>query len=120
MNDESTKKVSDEPSEESLADMPDTTDTTRFRPRPGRGHHTHLRAGDLVRIDADLLEHFGSADGAAVTVSTVIPTSACVLGSRADLPPSAQRAVRRRRRGGSVWSKSILNVVTSVRASARS
>ena len=42
--------------------MPDTTDTTRFRPRPGRGHHTHLRAGDLVRIDADLLKHFGSAD----------------------------------------------------------
>jgi uncharacterized protein (DUF4415 family) len=62
MNDETTKKASDEPSEQSLADMPDTTDTSRLRPRPGRGHHTHLRAGELVRIDADLLEHFGSAD----------------------------------------------------------
>jgi hypothetical protein len=62
MNDESTKKVSDEPSEESLADMPDTTDTIRFRPRPGRGHHTHLRVGDLIRIDADLWDHFGSAE----------------------------------------------------------
>jgi hypothetical protein len=56
-------KQSPEPSAESLAEMPEVTDGERFRRIPGRGHHVHRRAGDLVRIDADLWEHFGSAEG---------------------------------------------------------
>lgn len=61
MNDESTKKTP-EPSAESVAEMPEVTDEQRFRRVPGRGHHARLRAGDLVRIDADLWGYFGSAE----------------------------------------------------------
>jgi hypothetical protein len=56
------KKATPEPSAESLAEMPEVTDAHRFRRVPGRGHHANLRAGDLVRIDADLWAHFGSAE----------------------------------------------------------
>ena len=55
-------KVAPEPSAQSLAEMPEVTDERRFRRVPGRGHHSSLRAGDLVRIDPDLLAYFGSAD----------------------------------------------------------
>jgi hypothetical protein len=61
MSDESTK-ANPEPSAESLAEMPEVTDEVRFRRIPGRGHHTGLRAGDLVRIDPDVWPHFGSAE----------------------------------------------------------
>ena len=61
MSDESTKPVP-EPTPESLAEMPEVTDERRFRRVPGRGHHTGLRAGDLVRIDPDLLAYFGSGE----------------------------------------------------------
>jgi hypothetical protein len=61
MSDESTKAIP-EPSAESLAEMPEVTDDRRFRRIPGRGHHASLRAGDLVRIDSDLLAYFGSGE----------------------------------------------------------
>jgi hypothetical protein len=61
MSNESTK-ATPEPSAESLAEMPEVTDERRFRRIPGRGHHANLRAGDLVRIDADLWSYFGSTE----------------------------------------------------------
>ena len=54
------KKQSD-PSAESLEEMPELDDE-RFRRRPGRGHHAHRSAGEIVTIDADLFSHFGSAE----------------------------------------------------------
>jgi hypothetical protein len=44
------------------AEMPEVADERRFRRIAGRGHHTNLRAGNLVRIDPDLLAYFGSAE----------------------------------------------------------
>ncbi|WP_437963691.1 hypothetical protein WMF04_28675 [Sorangium sp. So ce260] len=35
---------------------------SKFRRRPGRGHHTHLRAGPAVTIDPDIWPHLGSAE----------------------------------------------------------
>jgi hypothetical protein len=61
MSDESTE-AAPEPSVESLAEMPEVTDERRFRRIAGRGHHVNRRGGDLVRIDADLLAYFGSAE----------------------------------------------------------
>jgi uncharacterized protein (DUF4415 family) len=61
MNDDSTKKATEptEPSEESVAEMPEIA-PPRFRRRPGRGHHTACRVGEIVAIDVDLWPHFGS------------------------------------------------------------
>ena len=57
----STKKASEdtEPTAESLAEMPEINDS-RFRRRPGRGHHTACSVGEIVTIDTDLWPHFGS------------------------------------------------------------
>ena len=71
MSDESTKKTP-EPSAESLAEMPEITDERRFRRVPGRGHHASLRAGDLVRIDPDLLAFFGSAEAVNKALRDVV------------------------------------------------
>ncbi|HEV3192422.1 MAG TPA: hypothetical protein VGY54_18050 [Polyangiaceae bacterium] len=71
MSDESTK-ATPEPSAESLAEMPEVTDERRYRRVPGRGHHAHLRAGELVRIDADLWPHFGSADAVNKALREVV------------------------------------------------
>jgi hypothetical protein len=71
MSDESTK-ATPEPSAESLAEMPEVTDERRFRRIPGRGHHVNLRAGDLVRIDADLLAYFGSAEAVNKALRDVV------------------------------------------------
>ena len=54
------KKQTD-PITESLEEMPEINDE-RFRRRPGRGHHAHRSAGEIVAIDADLWGHFGSAE----------------------------------------------------------
>jgi hypothetical protein len=61
MSDESTKKEIEEgdPGAESLAEMPEINDS-RFRRRPGRGHHTTRSVGEIVAIDTDLWPHFGS------------------------------------------------------------
>jgi hypothetical protein len=61
MSDPSTKPSPD-PTEQSLAEMPELTDERRLQRRPGRGHHSKLQAGDLVRIAPDLLAYFGSAE----------------------------------------------------------
>ena len=50
-----------EPSAASLEEMPEVDDE-RFRRRPGRGHHTTRAAGEVVVIDADVWDHFGSAE----------------------------------------------------------
>jgi hypothetical protein len=71
MSDESTKKTP-EPSAESLAEMPEVTDERRFRRVSGRGHHASLRAGDLVRIDPDLLAFFGSAEAVNKALRDVV------------------------------------------------
>jgi hypothetical protein len=71
MSDESTK-AAPEPSPESLAEMPEVTDEGRFRRIPGRGHHSGLRAGDLVRIDSDLLAYFGSAEAVNKVLREVV------------------------------------------------
>ena len=44
-----------------VAEMPEI-DPTKLRRRPGRGHHAHLRSGELVAVDADLWPYFGSAE----------------------------------------------------------
>jgi hypothetical protein len=71
MSDESTKPTP-EPSDESLAEMPEITDERRFRRIPGRGHHANLRAGDLVRIAPDLWAHFGSAEAVNKALREVV------------------------------------------------
>jgi hypothetical protein len=48
------------------------TDEQRFRRIPGRGHHVNRRAGDLVRIDADLWAHFGSAEAVNKALREVV------------------------------------------------
>jgi hypothetical protein len=71
MSDESTKANS-EPSAESLAEIPEITDASRFRRIPGRGRHANLRAGDLVRIDPELLAYFGSAEAVNQALRDVV------------------------------------------------
>lgn len=62
MSDASTKNPDPtEPSAESLAEMPEI-DPAKLRRRPGRGHHAHLRSGELVAVDADLWPYFGSSE----------------------------------------------------------
>ena len=64
MSDASTRTNSPEPLEpsaESLDELPEI-DPSRFRRRPGRGHHVHLRTGEVVAIDPDLWDYFGSSE----------------------------------------------------------
>ncbi len=63
MSDASTKQTPEpvEPSAESLEEMPEI-DLQKLRRRPGRGHHAHLRGGELVAVDADLWPYFGSSE----------------------------------------------------------
>ena len=62
MSEEATSKMTetDEPSQESVQEMPEISEE-RFRRRPGRGHHAGRSTGSIVSIDADLWPHFGSA-----------------------------------------------------------
>ncbi len=71
MSNESTKPTP-EPTDESLAEMPEVTDEQRFRRVPGRGHHASLRAGDLVRIEPDLWAYFGSAEAVNKALRDVV------------------------------------------------
>jgi hypothetical protein len=63
MSDASTKTNPEtlEPSAESLAELPEI-DPSKLRRRPGRGHHAHLRGGELVAVDPDLWPYFGSTE----------------------------------------------------------
>lgn len=54
-------KKPNDPSAESLEEMPEINDE-RFRRRLGRGHHVERGAGEIVTIDAELYAHFGSAE----------------------------------------------------------
>jgi hypothetical protein len=65
-------KPTPEPTDESLAEMPEVTDEQRFRRVPGRGHHASLRAGDLVRIEPDLWAYFGSAEAVNKALRDVV------------------------------------------------
>jgi hypothetical protein len=71
MSDESTK-APPEPSDQSLAEMPEVTDERRFRRVAGRGHHASLRAGELVRIEPDLLAYFGSGEAVNKALREVV------------------------------------------------
>jgi hypothetical protein len=63
MSDASTNKSPDpeEPSAESLAQMPEI-DPSKHRRVPGRGHHVNLRTGPIVAVDPDLWPYFGSTE----------------------------------------------------------
>ena len=70
MSDESTPKKSDEPSAESLAEMPEI-DLSKNRVL-GRGRHVGRRAGELVRIEPELWPHFGSAEAVNKALRDVV------------------------------------------------
>ena len=59
-NDDAMKKQN-EPSAESLEEMPELDDQ-RFRRLPGRGRHVSRSVGEIVTIDAEIWAHFGSAE----------------------------------------------------------
>ena len=82
MSDESTKTASKqgEPSQASLDEMPEI-DEQRFRRRPGRGHHTARRTGEIVIIDAELWSHFGSAEAVNDALRRVVDDAKRVAGS---------------------------------------
>ena len=73
-------KKQNDPSPESLKEMPEIDDE-RFRRRPGRGHHAHLRVGGIVTIDADLWAHFGSAEAVNDALRRVVDDEKKVAGS---------------------------------------
>lgn len=53
--------IQDEPSVESLEEMPEIDDQ-RFRRLPGRGHHVNRGLGEMVAIEPEIWAHFGSAE----------------------------------------------------------
>ena len=79
MNDDAMKKQ-DEPSPESLEEMPEIDDQ-RFRRRPGRGHHANRSTGEVVTIDADLWAHFGSAEAVNDALRRVVIEGKKAAGS---------------------------------------
>ena len=79
MNDDAMKKQ-DEPSAESLEEMPEIDDQ-RFRRRPGRGHHASRSVGAIVTIDAELWSHFGSAEAVNDALRRVVAEGKKAAGS---------------------------------------
>lgn len=73
-------KKQNEPSAESLEEMPEIDDQ-RFRRRPGRGHHASRSAGEIVTIDADLWSHFGSAEAVNDALRRVVVDGKKAAGS---------------------------------------
>jgi hypothetical protein len=78
-NDDAMKKQ-DEPSAESLEEMP-AIDAQRFRRRPGRGHHVALSVGEIVTIEAELWSHFGSSQAVNDALRIVVAEQKKVAGS---------------------------------------
>ena len=78
-NDDAMKKQN-EPTAESLEEMPEIDDQ-RFRRRPGRGHHTGRSAGEIVTIDAELWSHFGSAEAVNDALRRVVADKKKAAGS---------------------------------------
>jgi hypothetical protein len=69
-----------EPSDDSLAEMPEIDDQ-RFRRRPGRGHHVARSVGEVVTIEADLWSHFGSAKAVNDALRRVVDEDKKASGS---------------------------------------
>jgi hypothetical protein len=79
MNDDAMKKQ-DEPSPESLEEMPEIDDQ-RFRRLPGRGHHVNRSPGAIVAIDPELWAHFGSAEAVNDALRRVVAEKKKAAGS---------------------------------------
>lgn len=73
MSDTSTKMSPEhiEPSAESLEEMP-PIDPSTHRRRPGRGHHAHLRGGELVAVDPDLWPYFRSSEAVNAALRSLV------------------------------------------------
>lgn len=69
-----------EPSAESLEEMPEINDQ-RFRRLPGRGHHASRSVGEIVTIDAELWAHFGSAEAVNDALRRVVAEREKAAGS---------------------------------------
>ena len=78
-NDDAMKKQN-EPSAESLEEMPEIDDE-RFRRLPGRGHHVSRSLGEIVAIDPELWAHFGSAEAVNDALRRVVSERKKVTGS---------------------------------------
>jgi hypothetical protein len=79
MNDDAMKKQN-EPSSESLEEMPEIDDQ-RFRRLPGRGHHASRSVGEIVTIDAELWAYFGSAEAVNDALRRVVAEGKKAAGS---------------------------------------
>jgi hypothetical protein len=79
MNDDS-MKTPNEPSAESLEEMPEINEP-RFRRRPGRGQHVGRSVGEIIAIDAELWSHFGSAEAVNDALRHVIAERKKASGS---------------------------------------
>jgi hypothetical protein len=71
--------MQDEPSVESLEEMPEIDDQ-RFRRLPGRGHHVNRSLGELV-ADPALWAHFGSAEAINDALRLVVSERKKAAGS---------------------------------------
>lgn len=79
MNDDAMKKQ-DEPSPESLEEMPELDDQ-RFRRLPGHGHHVNRSLGEIVTIDPELWAYFGSAEAVNDALRHVVSERKKAAGS---------------------------------------
>lgn len=79
MNDDAMKKQ-DEPSPESLEEMPEIDDQ-RFRRLPGCGHHVNRSLGEIVAIDPDLWAYFGSAEAVNDALRRIVSEKKKAAGS---------------------------------------
>ena len=69
-----------EPSAESLEEMPEIDDE-RFRRLPGRGHHVNRSLGEIVAIDPELWAYFGSAEAVNDALRRVVSERKKAAGS---------------------------------------
>ncbi len=79
MNDDAMKKQN-EPSAESLEEMPEIDDE-RFRRLPGPGHHVHRSLGEIVAIDPEIWAYFGSAEAVNDALRRVVSERKKAAGS---------------------------------------
>ena len=73
-------KKQDEPSAESLEEMPEIDDQ-RFRRLPGRGHHVNRSLGEIVAFDPEIWSHFGSAEAVNEALRSVVAERKKAAGS---------------------------------------
>jgi hypothetical protein len=72
--------MQDEPSVESLEEMPEIDDQ-RFRRLPGRGHHVNRSLGEIVAIDPELWAHFGSTKAVNDALRRIVSEQKKTTGS---------------------------------------